>query len=221
MGVLEQIAGFDNGAPAFLLAVVVVAVLRGTGPAVATAIGSFLAYDFLFIEPLYTLTVSDPAEWLNLLLLLVVGVVIGQLAGRERDRAVAAIEGEREARALFSVSFTLATERDMAAALPAIARMVSRGGSGAACLDRRRRHHCSPTASPPGDRSRPIRPCTRRSAAIRANSRPNGSASTPLVEPRRGRSRDATNAFRVVISADGRALGAVWLHPASRAGRPG
>ena len=122
---LERGAGFDNGAPAFLLAVVVVAVLRGTGPAVATAIGSFLAYDFLFIEPLYTLTVSDPAEWLNLILLLVVGVVIGQLAGRERDRAVAAIEGEREARALFSVSFTLATERDMAAALPAIARMVS------------------------------------------------------------------------------------------------
>ncbi len=91
--------------------------LRGTGPAIATAIGAFLTYDFLFIEPYYTFTVRDPAEWLNLLLLLVVGVVVGRLAGRERDRAIAAIEGEREASAMFNVSFTLATERDTSAAL--------------------------------------------------------------------------------------------------------
>ncbi len=50
-------------------------------------------YDFLFIEPHYTLTVHDPPEWLNLLLLLVVGVVVGRLAGRERDRAVAGDRG--------------------------------------------------------------------------------------------------------------------------------
>ena len=87
VAVLERVGGFDNGSPAFLLAVVAVAVLRGTGPAIATAIGSFLVYDFLFIEPLYTLTVRDPGEWLNLLLLLVVGIVVGRLAGRERDRA--------------------------------------------------------------------------------------------------------------------------------------
>lgn len=124
IAVLERVAGFDNGSAAFLLAVVGVAVVRGTGPAVATAIGSFLAYDFLFIEPLYTLTVRDPSEWLNLSLLLVVGIVVGRLAGRERDRAVAAIEGEREAQAMFNVSFTLATERDPAAAMPTIAQMV-------------------------------------------------------------------------------------------------
>ena len=57
---------------------------------------------------IYTFTVHDPAEWLNLLLLLVVGIVVGRLAGRERDRAVAAIEGEREASAMFNISFTLA-----------------------------------------------------------------------------------------------------------------
>ena len=66
VAVLERVAGFDNGSPAFLLAVVAVAVLRGTGPAIATAVGAFLVYDFLFIEPYYTLTVSDPGEWLNL-----------------------------------------------------------------------------------------------------------------------------------------------------------
>ena len=121
---LERVAGVANGSPAFILAVVVVAVLQGTWPAVVTAVGAFLVYDFFFIEPLYTFTVNDPAEWLNLILLLVVGVVVGQLAGRERERRITALEGEREAMALFNVSFTISTERNLAAALPTIARMV-------------------------------------------------------------------------------------------------
>ena len=120
---LEQV-GVANGSPAFILAVVVVAVLQGTWPAVVTAVSAFLVYDFFFIEPLYTFTVNDPAEWLNLMLLLVVGVVVGQLAGRERERRITALEGEREAMALFNVSFTISTERNLAAALPTIARMV-------------------------------------------------------------------------------------------------
>lgn len=120
IGALEA-NGLNDASPAFLLAVVAVAVLRGTGPAIATAVGAFLVYDFFFIEPYYTFTVHDPAEWLNLLLLLVVGVVVGRLAGRERDRAVAAIEGEREASAMFDISFTLASQRDTSAALKPIA----------------------------------------------------------------------------------------------------
>ncbi len=94
----------------------------------ATAIGSFLVYDFLFIEPLHTLTVRDPGEWLNLILLLVVGIVVGRLAGSERDRAIAATEREREARTLFNVTFTLATERDPASALIADRPDGVRGG---------------------------------------------------------------------------------------------
>ena len=123
VAVLESV-GVADASPTYLLAVVAVAVLRGTGPAVATAFGAFLAYDFFFIEPLHTFTVRDPAEWLNLLLLLVVGVVVGRLAGRERDRAVAAIEGEREASAMFNISFTLSSERDTASALDPIATIV-------------------------------------------------------------------------------------------------
>jgi len=116
--------GLNDASPTFLLAVVGIAVLRGTGPAIATAVGAFLLYDFFFIAPYHTFTVHDPAEWLNLLLLLAVGVVVGQLAGRERDRALAAIEGEREATAMFDVSFTLSSQRDTLAALGAIAALL-------------------------------------------------------------------------------------------------
>ena len=116
--------GVADASSTFLLAVVAVAVARGTGPALVTAVGSFLVYDFFFIAPLYTFTVRDPAEWLNLLLLLVVGAVVGRLAGQERDRALAAIEGEREANAMFNVSFLLATRTDTPTALGPIAGIV-------------------------------------------------------------------------------------------------
>src|SRR5690349_19037757 len=121
---LLEAAGVPNASSAYLLAVVGVAVLRGTVPAIATAIGAFLAYDFFFTEPLYTFTVRNPEEWLNLLLLLVVGIVVGRLAGASRARAEAAIEGERSARAMFNVSFTMSTRKDTPSALRPIADIV-------------------------------------------------------------------------------------------------
>ena len=84
VAVLEGPGGVPNASATYLLAVVVVAVAAGTTPAIVTAIGSFLLYDFLFVEPFYTLTVRDPTEWLNLLLLLVLGTVVGRLAGEQR-----------------------------------------------------------------------------------------------------------------------------------------
>ena len=46
---------------------------------------SFLLYDFLFTQPVFTFTVRDPREWLNLLLFLLVGIVVGRLAGRRAN----------------------------------------------------------------------------------------------------------------------------------------
>ena len=121
---LEGPGGIPNASATYLLAVVVVAVAAGTTPAIVTAIGSFLVYDFLFIEPRFTFTVRDPAEWLNLLLLLVLGTVVGRLAGEQRDRARRALEREREARALFDISFAIASRRDAPDALRAVATTV-------------------------------------------------------------------------------------------------
>ena len=60
----------------------------------------------------------DPGEWLNLVLLLFVGIVVGQLAALQRARAEAAVAREREARALFQVSRALATRASTPAVLP-------------------------------------------------------------------------------------------------------
>ena len=114
---LESVAGVPNAHAAYLLAVIALAVRLGTIEAILGAVGSFLLANFLFTEPVLTFAVVDPGEWLNLLVLLVVGVVVGQLAGRQRDRADVAERREREARGLFQVSRALATASDIGQAM--------------------------------------------------------------------------------------------------------
>jgi two-component system sensor histidine kinase KdpD len=218
VAVLEWL-GVNDASPTYLLAVVAVASLRGTGPAVATAIGAFLAYDFFFIEPTYTFTVRDPSEWLNLLLLLVVGIVVGRLAGRARDRAVAAIEGEREASAMFNVSFTLSSERDLASAYGPIAVIVrdeARAGrvwitEGDALAADTARGAAAPPAAPlvhvvlrrqPGDRPAEW-------VRVHAPARGGKSGGSPT---------DAT--YRVAIAAGDRTFGSIWVARPRELGHP-
>ncbi|HEX5395832.1 MAG TPA: DUF4118 domain-containing protein, partial [Candidatus Limnocylindria bacterium] len=84
---LETWLGLADASPVYLLAVAAVAIAVGTLPAIATAVGSFLVYNFLFIDPRLSFIVAGPQELLTLLLLLGLGVLIGRLAGTQRDRA--------------------------------------------------------------------------------------------------------------------------------------
>ncbi len=106
---LEVALRLDNASAVYLLAVVALAIRLGTKPAIATAVGAVLAYNFLFVDPRFTLIVGRADEVLTLLLFLFVGIVIGRLAGLQRDREREAIGREREARALFAISRELAT----------------------------------------------------------------------------------------------------------------
>src|SRR5205814_5367381 len=78
----------------------------------------------LFTHPLHTLFISNPDEWLNLVLLLFVGLVVGQLTALQRARAEIARAREREARELFRVSRALATRRSTTTVLPEIAAIL-------------------------------------------------------------------------------------------------
>jgi two-component system sensor histidine kinase KdpD len=121
---LDDVAGVPHASSAYLLAVIALAVQLGTTEAVLGAVGGFLLANFLFTEPVHTLTVLDPGEWLNLLLLLVVSVVVGQLAGRQRERAETAELRAREARGLFQVSRALATAPDASQAVRDVVRIL-------------------------------------------------------------------------------------------------
>ena len=104
----------------YLIAVLVTAVLFGSGPAVAASVAAFLIFNWFFVEPLHTFTVSDPTEWIALLLFLATAVITGQLAASQIRRAEEAKQREREAVVLYDVA-RLVTEDDLRAALGSIA----------------------------------------------------------------------------------------------------
>jgi two-component system sensor histidine kinase KdpD len=121
---LEGYAAVPNASIVYLAAVVATAIVAGLPGAVIVSIGAFLIYDFFFTEPYHTLTIKDPGEWLSVILLLFVGIVVGQLAALQRSRAEDAQAREREARALFQVSRELATRDSTPAVLPSIVRAL-------------------------------------------------------------------------------------------------
>jgi two-component system sensor histidine kinase KdpD len=71
----------------YLLAIIPVAVAWGIAYAVGTAIASMLAFNFFFVQPLYTFTIQDTKNWFALLVFVVTAVVVSELASRSRRRA--------------------------------------------------------------------------------------------------------------------------------------
>ena len=73
----------------FLAAVLLTAVLAGLGPSILAAVLGLLVYDFLFVDPRFTLTVAKPQDILSMFMFLVVAVLtselkIGRASCRER-----------------------------------------------------------------------------------------------------------------------------------------
>jgi K+-sensing histidine kinase KdpD len=69
----------------YLGLVAVVGVIRGLWPALACAAISFLLVDWFFVQPLYTFTIADEQDIVNLIAFLAVAVGVGLLASRRRQ----------------------------------------------------------------------------------------------------------------------------------------
>jgi two-component system sensor histidine kinase KdpD len=88
----------------FLLAVVGVAVWLGRGPAVLAAFLSVAAFDFFLVAPRLSFAVSDVQYLLTFAVMLVVGLVTGQLTAGLRFQARVASQRETRSRALFEAA---------------------------------------------------------------------------------------------------------------------
>jgi len=127
-------ADVSNASMLYLLAVLAAAALFGSRPAILASVASFAAYNFFFIEPLYTFTVADSDQWIALGLLLAGGVITGQLASLMRERAREARRRENEAVVLYDV-VRLMSEPDVQRAVTNVAeRLRSALGLGAVLL---------------------------------------------------------------------------------------
>ena len=77
----------------YLAAVVVAALYLGRAAAILASILSVLAFDYVFVEPRFTLSVSDTEYLITFLGLLVVGLVISNSTAALREQFQAAKRG--------------------------------------------------------------------------------------------------------------------------------
>lgn len=100
-----------NIAMLFLACVLPVALYLGRGPAVLTALLNVLAFDVLFVQPRFSLAVSDAEYVITFLVMFAAGLLIASLASGMRFQTHKALSREEHMRDLYQLA------RDLSAAL--------------------------------------------------------------------------------------------------------
>lgn len=108
----------------FLIGVLLVSANWGLRPAVFMAVIATLAFNYYFLPPIGTFTISDPQNWVALFAFLVTAIVASQLAERARKEAQTANERHDEAERLYRFSQQLLTTDNVAELLNAIPQYV-------------------------------------------------------------------------------------------------
>jgi two-component system sensor histidine kinase KdpD len=111
LGVAELIQpafGIENVDLVFLTAVVSVAVRYGLWPSLVASAAASLAYNFFFLPPVYTFTITDPTNVAAFFFFILIAVVVSNVAARVRSQAVAAIGRIRTTESLYAFSRKLA-----------------------------------------------------------------------------------------------------------------
>jgi two-component system, OmpR family, sensor histidine kinase KdpD len=124
--VLREVLGPSNLVLFYVPLVLLVAIRFGRTAAGLAAGASFLAYNFFFVPPLYTLTVEQPQDIAELGIFLVIALLAGTLAARERSLKFAAIHRADQMAALYTLSQEVSTVRSEADLLPTIAATAQR-----------------------------------------------------------------------------------------------
>jgi two-component system sensor histidine kinase KdpD len=86
---------------AYLMVVLSVAIVWGSGPALLASVLGMLCYNFFFLPPIYKFTIADPQNWVALTAFFITALAVGQLSARAKRRAEEAEAGRLENRRLF------------------------------------------------------------------------------------------------------------------------
>src|SRR3984893_15895521 len=105
---IQPLLGIENVDLVFLTAVVAVAVRYGLWPSLLATVASSLCYNFFFLPPIYTFTITDPTNVGAFVFFTIVAVVVSHFAARGRTRTVAAHERVRTLELLYAFSRKLA-----------------------------------------------------------------------------------------------------------------
>ncbi|HEX3063980.1 MAG TPA: DUF4118 domain-containing protein, partial [Dongiaceae bacterium] len=88
--VLRRFLDSANISLVFLTAVLASAVAFGLWPSLFASLAAVLAYNVFFLEPLYTVTITDPENVVAMFFFVIVAVIVSNLTSRVRSQAIAA-----------------------------------------------------------------------------------------------------------------------------------
>jgi two-component system, OmpR family, sensor histidine kinase KdpD len=108
----------------YLMAVFTVAISAGSGPAIAVAFLSFLAYNLLFLPPYYTLTVYDATNVFALMAYLMVAIVTSRLVSTVQRRTEQAELEQRRTAMLYELNAALIGDATLESILNTIVERV-------------------------------------------------------------------------------------------------
>ena len=108
---LQGVLELTNIVMLFLLAAVGVALLYGRGPAVFGAFVGVALFDFFFVPPRFSFSVSDVQYLITFAVMLIVALVVGQLTAGLKVQVQAVTDREQRVSGLYEMS------RDLSAAL--------------------------------------------------------------------------------------------------------
>ena len=102
--VIQPWFGIENVDLVFLTAVVGIAVRYGLWPSLFASIVASLCYNFFFLPPVYTFTITDPTNVAAFFFFIAMAVVVSNVAARVRTLAFAAMARARTTESLYAFS---------------------------------------------------------------------------------------------------------------------
>jgi two-component system sensor histidine kinase KdpD len=105
---LRPTFGIENVDLVFVTAIVGIAVRYGLRPSLVASIAASLSYNFFFLPPVYTFTITDPTNVAAFVLFTALSIVVSNLAARGRTHTVSAHKRVRSVESLYAFSRKLA-----------------------------------------------------------------------------------------------------------------
>lgn len=89
IAVLEKFVTAPSFEIIYLIAPITSALLYGTGPAIFVSFLGVLSYDFFFVEPRLTFTISRPEHFISLMIFLAVSLIVSHLIKQSKNQYLA------------------------------------------------------------------------------------------------------------------------------------
>jgi len=110
----------------YLVTILLIATYWGLREAIVASVAAVLCFNYFFLPPVGTFTISDPGNWVAVFAFLATALVASQLSNRARRRAQEAVARQLEMERLYALGRAILLSETAQAAAKQIAHQVAR-----------------------------------------------------------------------------------------------